>query len=790
VNQFKKRTLGLLSLMIVAGVTAALAVWLIWGNNRFRSGQSTEAGSPGDAPGAGAGAWLQGREDEADKTDWAAEMQAQKYGRVIESFWDSINAATNKFSVIADLTADEIVPGRWDLPRKLAHGISLVESSRTGPVLEGRDWRAFVESFANDGWVLDSIEFRHNRFDPGRNGSNSASQFYLAARLTNPGRKERAEIEGDLEVQWRATTQPEHASIASIKRVDASHLVVKTQRGEPAFRLLWSETIAPPATSPYIDPLMVYDLDGDGLSEIILAAKNIVYRRRPDGAYEQRALCKHPVDGITTAVIADFDGDGFADFLCANRKGLFLFKGSSEGTFDEPGRLVWAADPPLKGAMVLTCADIDHDGALDVFLGQYRTPTLGQVLRPYYYDANDGFPSYLLHNDGKGNLSDITETSGPAKKRWRRIYSASLVDLDADGFPDLLTISDFAGVDLYRNDGHGHFKDVTQGWVAEPHGFGMGHALADFNCDGRLDLLIIGMPSPTVERLEHLGLRRPYSPEDQQRRPAMTFGDRLYLARPEGGFEQTTMNDSIARSGWSWGCSAFDFDNDGFPDVYIANGLQTKESVRDYEGEFWLHDLFVDEKVDDLSATKYLMDKLNRTRGSGWSYGGWEKNRLYLNQEGKRFIEIGHLAGVALEADSRCVVTDDLNGDGRLDLLLTTQEAWPQVKQTLQVYENNLADTGHWIGFHFREQSGRKSPVGVRVTIHYAGRSAVRQLVTGDSHRSQHSNTIHFGLGAADRVARVEITWPDGSAVTLPDPVVDQYHKVCAPADAPGPSAQ
>jgi len=430
--------------------------------------------------------------------------------------------------------------------------------------------------------------------------------------------------------------------------------------------------------------------------------------------------------------------------------------------------------------MVLTCGDIDGDGDLDLFLGQYKVPTLGQILRPYYYDANDGFPSYLLLNDGKGNFMDVTEAAGLGPKRWRRVYSASLADLDGDGHLDLMVVSDFAGLDLYRNDGRGHFTDVTPQWVAEPHAFGMGLALADFNADGRLDLLMMGMPSPTVDRLEHLGLWLPYSTEDRLRRSAMAFGNRLYLARPDGGFEQTPLSDSIARSGWSWGCSAFDFDNDGFPDVYIANGLQSKQSVRDYEPEFWLHDIFVGETVDDLTATRYFTEKFNRTRGQGWSYGGYEKNRLFLNQHGESFLEIGHLAGVALEQDSRNVVADDLDGDGRVDLLLTTLEVWPEAKQTLQICKNTLPDRGHWIGFRFREEAGKASPVGVRVTVHYNGRTATRQIVTGDSHRSQHANTLHFGLGEADHVDRVEIQWPNRPAVTLTRPEMDRYHQIRA----------
>ena len=265
----------------------------------------------------------------------------------------------------------------------------------------------------------------------------------------------------------------------------------------------------------------------------------------------------------------------------------------------------------------------------------------------------------------------------------------------------------------------------------------------------------------------------------------MTFGNRLFLARPAGGFEQTKMNDSIARSGWSWGCSAFDFDNDGFPDVYIANGLQSKQSVRDYESEFWLHDIFIDENIDEVAATSYFMEKFSRTRGQGWSYGGYEKTRLYLNQHGESFLEIGHLAGVALEQDSRNVVADDLDGDGRVDLLVTTDEVWPEVRQTLRVYKNSFNDGSHWIGFHFREEGKGVSSVGVRVTIYYNGRTTTRQIVTGDSHRSQHSNTVHFGLGSSARVDRVQIVWASGPAVSLREPAVDQYHLISPPRESP-----
>jgi len=296
-----------------------------------------------------------------------------------------------------------------------------------------------------------------------------------------------------------------------------------------------------------------------------------------------------------------------------------------------------------------------------------------------------------------------------------------------------------------------------------------------------LDMLMIGMPSPTVDRLQHLNLWRPYSAEDRQRRPAMSFGNRLYLSDPDGGLKQTALNATIARSGWSWGCSVFDFDNDSFPDAYIANGLETKESVREYEPEFWLHDIFVGPDIDDLSATRYFMDKFGRTRGQGWSYGGYDKNRLFLNQRAESFLEVGHLAGVALEQDSRNVASDDLDGDGRMDLVVTTFEAWPERIQTLQVFKNTLNDSGHWIAFRFREESGGQSPVGARVTISCGNRRVTRQIVTGDSHRSQHANTVHFGVGTARQVDSVEIQWLKGPVVRLSGLAVNRYYTVHPP---------
>ena len=720
---------------------------------------------------------IENHEQSLDDTTWARERRAEQCGSVFDALWDELNRATNKFDLLGSFPVGQLVVSQYTSPQTLPHAIQLWQPAKPQVDWLQAEWQQFLAAKEREGWRIEHIEFRQRAFDSNTNSEPERSRFSLRADVQNPNTEQRVTVEGDLVVEW--LTNPSVPQPV-IKHIDATGLTIRSRRGKMPFQPVLTETIQPPEKWLFIDPLILYDLDGDGRSEIILPGRNLVYRRPADGDYVQGPLCRYAPGTIFSAIIADFDGDGFPDLLCAKPEGLFLFKGSAQGTFDEPGRLAWAAAPHLKYAQVLTCGDIDHDGDLDVFLGQYKSPYFhGQMPSPYY-DANDGDPAYLLLNDGKGYFVDATESSGLGKKRWRRSYSGSFVRLDGSSNFDLVVVSDFAGLDLYRNDGKGHFRDVTQECVPDPMGFGMAHSLADFNGDGRLDLLMIGMESPTVDRLEHLGLWRPDTSEDRTARRRLTFGNRLFLARHDGGFEQTGLNDSIAHSGWSWGCSAFDFDNDAFPDVYIANGHETHASVKEYEPEYWLHDIYVAGSTNDRAKDLYFQSKFTRTRMRGQSYGGYEENRLYLNRGGISFLEAGYLLGVGLEQDCRNVVADDLDGDGRVDLLVTTFEVWPEPRQTLRVFRNTLTDSGNWIGFRFREEGPGKSPVGISVTIHYGQHSATRQIVTGDSYRSQSANTLHFGLGNATQIDSAEIVWPSGSRMRIDHPAINKYHFVSA----------
>jgi hypothetical protein len=307
----------------------------------------------------------------------------------------------------------------------------------------------------------------------------------------------------------------------------------------------------------------------------------------------------------------------------------------------------------------------------------------------------------------------------------------------------------------------------------------MAQTFCDFNVDGKLDILMTGMTSPTVNRLEHLKLIRGGASVALGAAARMANGNKLLIAnRSKLGFGTNTLSESIRNSGWSWGCSALDFDNDGFPDVYIANGLETRAMVHDYESEYWLHDKFIGKSESDSTAYHYFKNKFARTRGRGQSYGGFEKNRLFWNRHGAFFLEIGFLLGVALEEDSRNVVSDDLNGDGRVDIVVTSFASTSGMKQKLRVYENRLSDAGNWIGFRCRESANGISLAGLEAEIKYGEQRSVQQIVFGDSYRSQHSLTFHFGLGKVDDVDSVTIRWPGGQVETIWHPKLNKYHSL------------
>jgi hypothetical protein len=235
---------------------------------------------------------LEAREREMEQTVWAKEMLAQECARVFESLWDSLNAATNKLRVLALFPIGEVMVGKFNPPEQIAHGIEIHSPSGKAQTWTAVEWERFLQASEKAGWELANTEFRHVQFDTDGAGQPKQSRFYFRAHLVNVERSGRAMLDGDLVVQWMA--KQANTESPGVRQVDASRLTLRTQAGDPAFVPILNETITPPEKSHFIDPLVLYDLDGDGRSEIILVARNLVYRQRAGGQFEAGPLCRHP----------------------------------------------------------------------------------------------------------------------------------------------------------------------------------------------------------------------------------------------------------------------------------------------------------------------------------------------------------------------------------------------------------------------------------------------------------------------------------------------------------------
>ena len=328
------------------------------------------------------------------------------------------------------------------------------------------------------------------------------------------------------------------------------------------------------------------DIDGDGLDDIFVAQQggmpNRLYRHLPGGKVEEVSARAQLdlLENTRGALLLDFDNDGDQDIAFSINSNIVVAYNDGTGIF---GRRSVLRNTEPTDIYSMTAADADGDGDLDLYAARYIDGGLmGGVPTPYH-DADNGSPNIYWRNDGPGEWTDATESSGLNQNNRKFSLGAMWDDLDGDGDMDLYVANDFGRNNLYVNDGKGNFVDEGIARGADDIGAAMGVSVADANLDGNMDILITNMFSSAGRRIATQSDRFMEGNDVDVHKEYVRHarGNSLLYGTESGDFEDVTEKTGVAVGGWAWGAKFVDFNNDGFDDIYSPNGFITSENSKD-----------------------------------------------------------------------------------------------------------------------------------------------------------------------------------------------------------------
>ncbi len=508
------------------------------------------------------------------------------------------------------------------------------------------------------------------------------------------------------------------------------------------------------------------DIDNDGFDDLYVCQPaglpNRLYRNRGDGTFEDvtESSGLGILENTACALFADFNNDGRQDVILVRNSGPVLFLNEGGGRFREKPDAFQFANPPQGTFTGAAVADYDRDGWLDIYFclyayyqgtGQYRYPSP-------YHDAENGPPNFMMRNHRDGTFRDVTSSSGLNKNNTRYSFCCGWNDYNNDGWPDLYVVNDFGRKNLYRNHADGTFTDVAAESGAEDIGAGMSVCWLDFDNDRANDLYVANMWTAAGMRVSTQHSFKPESlPEIRALYQKHAMGNSL-LRNQGGKFDDVTQSAHAGIGRWAWSSDALDFDHDGFPDLYIANGMVSGPSPSDLNSFFWRQ--VVANSPDTAGAShdyEQGWNAINELIRSDQTWSGYERNVFYANNRDGTFSDVSAVIGMDFIEDGRSFALADIDHDGRLEIILKNRNA-PQ----LRVLKNVARDLPPSISFRLQGTKSNRDAIGAFITIEAGGMHQARSLQAGSGFLSQHSKDVFFGLGNAKGPVRASIRWPSG----------------------------
>jgi hypothetical protein len=481
----------------------------------------------------------------------------------------------------------------------------------------------------------------------------------------------------------------------------------------------------------------LFDYDKDGWLDIFLVngatlgvakgepSTNKLYKNNRDGSFtdvtEKAGLVRH---GWGQGVcVGDYNGDGWLDLFVTYYGKNVLYRNNGNGTFTDvtaESGLLTAGDAYSTGAAFL---DYDRDGTLDLFVTHYLDYPEATSHDAAHGDTCKwrgasvmcgprglkGAKNTLYHNRGDGVFEDVSEKAGVSAGEHYG-FTPLVLDYDNDGWPDIYVANDSTASLLYHNNRNGTFTEAgaLTGVAYNEDGreqSGMGTDAADYDGDGFLDLVKTNFEQDTST---------------------------LYRNRGDGTFDDVTFHSGLGvnTSFVGWGTGFLDFDNDGWPDIFMANGHVYPE---------------VDKALGD---TSYLQRKI-----------------LYRNRGNGSFEDVSARAGsgIALKRTSRGVAFGDIFNTGQTDILISNMNDSPTL------LHNSMRPKFSSLTIQLQGKPPNAFAIGGRVTVVAGALHMMNEVRSGGSYLSQNDLRLRFGLGGAGKADRVSVRWPDGHEDTLID---------------------